>query len=295
VLALVGVAAIFMLVRMVRAADEVGDAYARLERTHAELEHSNVELRRSNAELEQFASVASHDLQEPLRKVQTFGDKLEQHFGDQIPGEAHDYLRRMRRAASRMSALIEDLLRFSRVTTHATPPRTVDLAKVAREVTSDLDAVIQDTHGRVEVGSMPTLEADPLQMRQLLQNLIGNALKFHRPGVAPHVRVASVPGAPAGNVSFAVSDEGIGFDEQYADRIFRVFERLHARDIYEGTGIGLALCRKIVERHGGEIRAAGRPDQGATFTVTLPVSQPEPPDFNGRGERATSSLEPAHV
>ena len=275
-LALAGLAAVFFLSRMVKAADEVQVANAQLASTNDQLERSNVELQRSNAELEQFASVASHDLQEPLRKVQTFGDQIERRFGEQMPPDAIDYLRRMRSSANRMSTLIEDLLRFSRVTTHARPPQTVDLTRVAREVTSDLDALLQETHGRVDIGRLPSVQADPLQMRQLMQNLIANGIKFHRPGISPEVVVRGAQPPEPGMMAFTVSDNGIGFENQYADRIFRVFERLHPRDEFEGTGIGLALCRKIVERHGGTIVAEGRPGEGSTFTVTLPVHQRAP-------------------
>jgi signal transduction histidine kinase len=295
-LAAAGVAALMLLRRTLRTAGDLAAAYERLAMSNVELERSNVELKRSNAELEQFASVASHDLQEPLRKVQTFGDQLERRFGDEIPDEAKDYLRRMRRAASRMSTLIEDLLRFSRVTTHARPPRQVDLGQVAREVTADLEALLTETHGRVEIGALPTLEADPLQMRQLLQNLIGNGLKFHRPDAPPVVRIDGARSPGEGLAAFTVSDDGIGFEPVYAERIFRVFERLHPRDVYAGTGIGLALCRKIVERHGGTITAEGRPGAGATFTITLPLVQPElPPALAPAIDDDAAPLEHAHA
>ena len=299
-LAAAGIASIFLLGRTLRAVGQVQHANRRLEGANAELAQSNLELKRSNAELEQFASVASHDLQEPLRKVQTFGDQLERRFGDQIPEEAVDYLRRMRRAANRMSTLIEDLLRFSRVTTHAKPPVPVDLARVAREVSGDLEAPLQETQGSVEIGALPVVEADPVQMRQLMQNLIANGLKFHRPGVPPVVRLEPVNTRDPEMVSFTVSDNGIGFEQQYEERIFRVFERLHPRDVYQGTGIGLALCRKIVERHGGAITGEGRPGEGARFTVTLPLeqAQPAPPSGNGYGTAHAESAadpEPAHA
>ncbi|HVL95911.1 MAG TPA: ATP-binding protein [Solirubrobacteraceae bacterium] len=280
-LAAAGLTALVTLGRAVRAAAEVRAA-------NEELARFNIELQRSNAELEQFASVASHDLQEPLRKVQTFGDQLERRFGEHLPEDAQDYLRRMRRAAARMSTLIEDLLRFSRVTTHARPHEPVDLERVAWEVTSDLEAALNECDGRVEIGPLPTVQADALQMRQLLQNLIANGIKFRRPGVAPVVRVEPVP-APEGSLAFAVEDNGIGFESQYGERIFRVFERLHPRDVYEGTGIGLAMCRKIAERHGGTIDAEGRPDRGARFVVTLPVAPP------AAASAPTDEPEPAHA
>ena len=272
-LAIAGMAAVALLNRATRAAAEAQTANARLSIANDELAQSNIELQRSNSELEQFASVASHDLQEPLRKVQTFGDQLERRFGESIPDEGLDYLRRMRAAAGRMSILIDDLLRFSRVTTRALPPEPVSLARIAREVTSDLETVLEETRGSVEVADLPTVEADPLQMRQLMQNLIGNAIKFHRPGVAPLVRVSAAAPPRPDAVAFSVTDNGIGIEPEYRERIFRVFERLHPRDVYAGTGIGLALCRKIVERHGGTISVEDGPDGGTRFTVVLPAVQ----------------------
>jgi len=159
------------------------------------------------------------------------------------------------------------------VTTKARPFVTVDLKQVVREVLDDLEVHIEQLQARVEVGDLPTVEADPLQMRQLFQNLIGNALKFHREGVAPVVRVWSEPlNGSEDQYRIIVEDNGIGFDEKYADRLFQVFQRLHGRSEYEGTGIGLATCRKIVERHGGNITARSEPGQGATFMLTLPGS-----------------------
>ena len=237
-----------------------------------ELAAANAALQRSNGELEQFAYVASHDLQEPLRKILAFGDRLKGKYSEQLGEQGKDYLERMQAAAARMRTLIEDLLTFSRLATRPQAFRPVDLNEVAREVVSDLEGRLQQTGGAVDVGELPTLEADPTQMRQLLQNLIGNGLKFHRPDVAPRVRVAAR--APAGGrCEILVTDNGIGFEEVYAERIFQIFQRLHGRTEYEGTGIGLAVCRKIVERHGGRITAASLPGQGATFTVELPLRQ----------------------
>jgi signal transduction histidine kinase len=263
-LALAGLAAIVLLVRAIRRDHD-------LQATYAELERMNVELRRSNAELAEFASVASHDLQEPLRKVLGFGVHLERRYAEELSGDAVDLVRRMRAAAERMSVLIDDLLGFSRVTTHAEPPARIELSALAEEVVSDLGALIADTDGRVEVRDLPAVSADAVQMRQLLQNLIANGLKFHRPGVAPAVVIEAVA-APPGRVRFTVSDNGIGFEPDYAEKIFGVFERLHPRDVYEGTGIGLAVCRKIVERHGGTITATSRAGAGAVFTVELPAA-----------------------
>jgi signal transduction histidine kinase len=277
-LTLAGIVAVVLLRRAIEQARAIEDANAELAVANRDLERTNVELTRSNNELEQFASVASHDLQEPLRKVQTFGDQLERRFADDLNDEARDYLRRMRNASARMSVLIDDLLRFSRVTTQAKPHVPVDLGRVAQDVVADLEALVTESQGRVEVRSLPAAQADPTQMRQLLQNLIANALKFRRADVPPVVTVGTAQTSEPGMVAFSVSDNGIGFEKTYEERIFRVFERLHPRDVYAGTGIGLALCRKIVERHGGSITGEGRPGEGATFTVVLPAAQ----GMNGR-------------
>jgi PAS domain S-box-containing protein len=242
-------------------------------RADEELRLALTHLEQSNRELEDFAYVASHDLQEPLRKIQAFGDLLRSKHAEAMPEQARDYIERMQSAAKRMQILINDLLAFSRVTTKAQPFVRVDLAQIAAEVVKDLETRIHESGGRITVGPMPVIEADPLQMRQLLQNLAGNALKFHRPDVPPVVDVrGEIDGA---RCRITVADNGIGFEEKYAERIFTMFERLHARARYEGTGIGLSICRKIAERHGGEIRAYGRVDRGATFVVTLPVRQIE--------------------
>ena len=237
-------------------------------------------LRRSNRELQEFAFVASHDLQEPLRKVQAFGERLEQKCGDQLGDRGLDYLKRMRNAASRMQQLIMNLLALSRISTQAQPFESVDLNEILREVGSDISVRVEELKARLEVSPLPTIDADANQMRQLFLNLIGNALKYHRPGVPPVVTVtamkssskqleASGLGAPA--YTFTVQDNGIGFEPGYADRIFGIFQRLHGRDEYEGTGIGLSICQRIVERHGGNIRAQSDAVTGATFTIILPA------------------------
>jgi light-regulated signal transduction histidine kinase (bacteriophytochrome) len=236
------------------------------------------ELARSNAELEQFASVASHDLQEPLRKIQAFGSRVAA-AGDALDPAGKDYLQRMLNAAERMRELIDDLLAFSRVTTKARPFEEVDLTDVARRVATDLEVRIQESGGVLRIDPLPTIEADPSQMRQLFQNLIGNGLKFHLPGEPPTVTVSAEPVPPQQGdhgiaaVRILTTDRGIGFDEKYLDRIFHPFQRLHGRGRYEGTGMGLAICRKIVERHGGALTARSVPGQGATFIATLPVRQ----------------------
>lgn len=249
-----------------------------------ELEHRvaerTAELARSNAELEQFAYAASHDLQEPLRKIQAFGDRLRAKCGDSLDAEGRDYLARMQAAAHRMSGLINDLLTYSRVTTQAQPFRLVDLGEVAANVLSALELEIEQSGAEVVVQNLPAVEADATQMHQLLQNLVSNALKFRRPGVQPVVRISGRvvhvpdPEAPETRRQVAeitVQDNGIGFDPKFTERIFGVFQRLHSREEYAGSGIGLALCRKIASRHGGTIEAEGVPGEGAKFTVQLPM------------------------
>jgi PAS domain S-box-containing protein len=249
---------------------------SRVKQRTRQLQEYSDNLARSNQELQDFAYVASHDLQEPLRKIQAFGTLLANEYDESL-GEGKDYLERMRNAAERMSTLIEDLLSFSRVTTQAKPDVPVDLAVVAKGVLSDLETRIQETHGTVEINELPTVVADPTQMRQLFQNLIGNALKFHREDVPPQITVTSklVATSDSGFCKISIADNGIGFDEKYLDRIFSVFQRLHGRGTYEGTGIGLAVCKKIVERYGGTIGATSKKNQGSTFTFTIPVATKE--------------------
>jgi PAS domain S-box-containing protein len=247
-------------------------------RAEGALARQALELARSNSELEQFAYVASHDLQEPLRKIQAFGERLNAKCADAISDQGLDYLKRMQNAAKRMQVLINDLLSFSRVTTRASSFTPLNLKRVVREVLLDMDFRIEQTRGRVEVGDLPVIEGDPTQMLQLFLNLIGNALKFQREGVAPVVKIRSEiyrDNRKKGGAfcRIFVEDNGIGFDEAYAERIFGVFQRLHGRGVYEGTGIGLAVCRKIVERHGGSIQANSTPDQGSVFTITLPFNE----------------------
>ena len=240
-------------------------------------------LEASNRELQDFAFVASHDLQEPLRKIQAFGDQLKSGHTGSLDAEGLDYLDRMQSAAVRMQALIQSLLNYSRVTSKAQPFTQVDLASVARDVVGDLEESIKETGGRVEIGDLAGIDADPIQMRQLFQNLIGNALKFHgdeKPIVRVYGETIQNPGLKKdasrdGEYRIFVEDNGIGFDEKYLDRIFTPFQRLHGRGVYEGTGIGLAICRKIVERHGGTITAKSAAGKGSTFLVTLPAKQPK--------------------
>ncbi len=227
------------------------------------------ELERSNQALRDFAFIASHDLQEPLRKVQAFGELLEVRFSDGLGEVGQDYLRRMTSAAGRMSQMLQSLLDYSRVTSQGRPFTLVELNALAAEVLSDLEGRLLETGGRVKLGDLPVIRADALQMRQLLQNLIGNALKYHRPGVPPRVSVTCHANG-RNQVSLTVQDNGIGFDMKDAVRLLEPFVRLHPRAEYEGSGMGLAICQKIVERHGGRLEFHSAPGQGATFTVVLP-------------------------
>ncbi|MFQ4140922.1 PAS domain-containing protein [Chlorogloeopsis sp. ULAP02] len=264
---------------LLQLANQIGIALAQAKLLEQETRQRQ-ELARSNDELQEFAFVASHDLQEPLRKIKTFGDRLKLIASDSLSAQALDYLERMQNATRRMQTLIEDLLTLSRVTTRAQPFVPVNLFQITQEVLSDLEITIQQEQAKVEVGELPILKADPLQMRQLLQNLIINALKFHSPEEPPVVKIYSqILPTPLDPIAIGteqcqiiVEDNGIGFDEKYLDRIFNVFQRLHGRSEYEGTGIGLAICRKIVERHQGSITAESIRGQGAKFIVTLPMN-----------------------
>lgn len=237
------------------------------------LEEHTRALELSNRELEEFASIASHDLQEPLRKILAFGDRLMIRCEGMLDEKGADYLQRILDTSQRMRQLIDALLNYSRIASKKEPPRLVDMGKLCRQVLGDLENHVERSGAKVEIGELPCLMAEPTQMRQLLQNLISNALKFVKPGEAPRVTLGSraLPADLAGKqvCEIFVEDHGIGFDEKYLKRIFGMLERLHSRDEYEGTGIGLAICRRIAERHGGGITAKSTPGHGARFTVTL--------------------------
>ncbi|MEL6783917.1 MAG: ATP-binding protein, partial [Pseudomonadota bacterium] len=226
-----------------------------------------------NRELQDFAYVASHDLQEPLRKIEAFGDRLQRKHGDDLPEQGQMYIDRMQDAAGRMRRLINDLLSYSRITTKGKDPVDINTDELLAGVLNDLSVRIEETNATVTVGDLPNLMADETQMRQLFQNLIGNALKFSRPGVDPAISVTGEE--ENGQLVFKIADNGIGFENRFKDQIFTIFQRLHGRLEYEGTGVGLATVRKIVERHNGTIDADGRPNEGATFIVTLPLGNEE--------------------
>ncbi len=252
-------------------------------RYQRELEQSVVDLRRSNASLEQFAYVASHDLQEPLRKIQSFGDVLQQQFGENLPHGAADIVLRMQSASSRMSLLIRDLLDYSRLSAVPDTLQPVSLNTLLANVRNDLSHVIAESNATVTIGSLPVVQGDTAQLHRLFQNLLSNALKFRQPDQLPVVQIVAElvhsqkivepwpVGARGWYQQIAITDNGVGFDAKYADRIFVIFQRLHTRTHYAGTGIGLAICQKIVDNHNGYIRAESKPGTGATFRVYLPV------------------------
>lgn len=233
------------------------------------------ELEESNRALQDFAYIASHDLNEPLRKVMSFGNMLKQKYMEVLGEEGNDFLGRMLDATQRMQSLLAGLLEYSRVAMRANPFEDVELDEVLGGVLSDLEVRVKKTEAQVRIGGLPVIQADNTQMRQLFQNLIGNALKFHKEDEKPLIEVRSM--ITEGKLQVCIEDNGIGFDEQYLEKIFAPFQRLHGRSSkFEGTGMGLAICKKIVERHGGTITAKSRPGEGSTFIVTLPLSQGRP-------------------
>ncbi len=295
VLGIVAFAALGLGARWLRASRQVSEANARLERANGKLAQANArmgetnaaladsnaeldrrarELSRSNADLEMFASIASHDLQEPLRKVRTYTERIWETEAERLSGPGLDYLQRANASAERMQRLIEDLLKYSRLSTHGSHFTAVDLQATTEDVLEDLAEVVRNSAAVVRVDELPTISADAVQMRQLIQNLLSNAIKFRRPDVTPEIEVGAIVDGDV--VKLIVRDNGIGFESEYSRRIFRVFERLHGRGTYPGTGIGLALCSKIAERHGGTVTADSVPGAGSTFTVTMPTKRIEP-------------------
>ncbi len=243
-----------------------------LRRAYAELKIHTRMLEQSNRELQDFAHVASHDLQEPLRKIQTFADRIQSFHCDALDEKGRDYFGRIQRSARRMQDLLHDLRRYSRLTSEPRRFTMLDLRSPAMEAVSELEILVGKTRALIEVGELPTIEADADQMRRLFRNLIDNSIKY-RGKERPIVRIYA-NGAPCGLHEVRVEDNGIGFDECYLDKIFKPFQRLHGRSSpHEGTGMGLAICRKIVEYHGGSITAAGKPGKGAVFVLRLPGRQ----------------------
>jgi PAS domain S-box-containing protein len=242
--------------------------------TEEQLQRFAEKLEQRNRELQDFAYIASHDLQEPLRKIKTFSELLQQDYATVLDASGQDYLQRMRASATRMQTLITDLLNLSRVATRGQAFRTVELSQVLQEVLSDLEVASQQEDARIIVHELPAIQADATQMRQLFQNLLVNALKFRRADVPPQIDIFVEPFDEA-CCRIIVRDNGIGFDEQFAEKVFQPFQRLHGHSAYSGSGMGLAICRKIVERHQGEIFARSTPGAGSEFVVTLPLQHDE--------------------
>jgi len=235
----------------------------------AELEMKSDALARSNTELEQFAYIASHDLQAPLGKIVAFGDLIQKRYNKGLEPTAQEYFQHMQYCAQRMRDLIDDLLKYARITSRGDIFHPVSLNEIINQVLYDLEQNIIVTNGQVIVEELPTVDADARQMQQLFQNLIGNALKFARPNVPPVVCLTGHL-CDDGMAEITVSDNGIGFDEQYFELICKPFQRLHTQEAYPGTGIGLAICHKIIARHGGTLTAHSREGEGATFIIQLP-------------------------
>jgi len=234
------------------------------------------ELARSNRELEQFSYIASHDLQEPLRMVGSYTQLLEQRYAAQLDDDAREFIRYAQEGAARMRQLIDALLAYSRIDTRGEPFRQIAMDQVLGVALANLRESIAEAHAQVESGPLPEIEGDAVQLGQVLQNLIGNAIKFRGPA-PPHIRVRAERIGP--DWKFSVADDGIGIAPEYQERIFVIFQRLHSREEYPGTGIGLAVCKKVVERHGGKlwVESTGVPGTGSTFYFTLPVDRAKSP------------------
>jgi light-regulated signal transduction histidine kinase (bacteriophytochrome) len=272
--------------------------FAERERLVEALAGRAAELARSNRELEQFSYIASHDLQEPLRMVGSYTQLLEQRYGAQLDDDAREFLRYAQEGATRMRELIDALLAYSRIDTRGLAFTRVSMSQVLTMTLSNLRETIAQAKAEVTVtGPMPELEGDPIQLGQVLQNLIGNAIKFHgeKP---PHIWVKSE--RKGGDWLFSVRDDGIGILPEYHERIFVIFQRLHSREEYAGTGIGLSVVKKVIERHGGKIwvESKGVPGEGTTFFFTLPVDRralirPAPPPVDA--ETSQTKAEALHL
>ncbi len=245
----------------------------------AELELANAELKKMNRELESFTYISSHDLQEPLRKVQTFAGRIFDKDKERLSETSKDYLHRLKNAASRMQTLIQDLLSFSKIKSAERTFILTDLKNIVEEVTAEFKDVIEEKKAKVEIGELGEIKIIPFQFRQLIQNLISNSLKFSRPGIAPHIIIinelipANQSQASDGRDVYHLiyTDNGIGFEPHFADKIFEVFQKLHSNEQYEGTGIGLAIANKIAEIHNGKITATSELGKGARFDIYFPI------------------------
>lgn len=254
---------------------------SRLKEYERQLEKKVQELERSNKELEEFAYVASHDLQEPLRKISTFSERLKLKFENELGEDGKSYITRMLTAAANMRMLIENLLNFSRLTVKKVEYVNTGINALLNEVLAEIELQVDESNATIKYDTLPQLEVIPSQVKQLLSNIILNAIKFKKQDVDPVIEIKSVPLATQENEKYnllpgityyaiTISDNGIGFEQEYAEKIFQIFQRLHGKSEYPGAGIGLAICKKIVDNHHGKLFADGRPGEGATFTVILP-------------------------
>jgi len=241
-----------------------------LKRAKEDLQQQTIELERSNQDLERFAYISSHDLQEPLRKIQAFGDRLRSKYENSLDERGLDYLLRMQEAARRGQEMVEDLLVYSRVSTRAVAFEFVNINQIVADVLEDLKNSIELSEAKILTGSLPTINADPNQIYQLLHHLIDNAIKFRSPDTTPIIRIMAESDL-SDRINFSVQDNGIGFEEHFVEKIFEPFQRLHGRQEFTGSGIGLAICRKIVERHGGAISVSSKLGEGAKFSISFPT------------------------
>ncbi|GAB3332056.1 hypothetical protein GCM10027299_38240 [Larkinella ripae] len=249
-----------------------------LKSNNEQLAEMNGALEASNHDLQQFASVASHDLQEPLRKIQMFSEILRDRHADELPKDSLRFLEKIVDSSNRMRTMIIDILSYSRLSSQPTGFEWTDLNELVREVLKDFELLIEEKQARIQVGPLPRLEVIPGQIRQVFQNLISNALKFSKPDQPPVIEIGceETPASVDTLCLIRVSDNGIGFDQQYADRIFSLFQRLNTKDVYEGSGIGLAVTKRIIDKHNGQINAFSQEGIGATFTIQLPLRQNRP-------------------
>jgi len=280
---------VFFNINAVKMGDEVLVTFTdhtNLKRLQRELEETVEDLKRSNSSLEEFAYAASHDLQEPLRKVQTFANRLKQELSTFLNPTQHQLFERIDSAVTRMKVLIDDLLSYSQVSIKIQTFEIVDLNKIIQQVLNDLEASIIDKRANISFSNLPKIKGDERQLRQMFQNLISNALKYSKPSIKPEIQIISTTTNATHNNHEAlpvqtsdafhlieVKDYGIGFEQEYAEKIFQVFQRLHGKSEYEGTGVGLAIVQKVVNNHKGFIKAKGEPGHGATFSVYLPADQ----------------------
>jgi len=279
---------LIMLIIVIYSFNQMRQEILKNEKYTADIAQFNIELKSMNENLESFAYVASHDLNEPLRKIRTFGDLISEELKEEKPDHelVSHHIERMRSSASRMQQLITDLLSYSRITRPIDTFERIDLQETIEAVVNDLKFSIEPLQAKINISELPAIDANPSQMHQLFQNLISNALKFHKKEVAPIISIhsTSVVGKDVTQEGvnllpekkywqISVTDNGIGFNNQYIDKIFLIFQRLHGRSDYEGTGIGLSICKKICEQHKGDLWATGEEGEGATFYIYLPKDE----------------------